>query len=191
MEAKARMTLKIYTPEQLGLGVDVILEEIERQQCRLKLYEDGQLVMTGPQEKDEAMKALIETLKRPRFKQAVIDAAGLKPVPRIGPKAEEPKPIIDWKKRTIAEADAEDEIVQPEVPVGAIIVVMDANGRTDSWGKEMGEPYMWSWLGSGKGWFDIKFFPIPKSWKGVTMPNTKKQIGQVTKQELLGATDGR
>lgn len=170
------MTPRVYTPEQVALGVDVIMEEIDRQECRLKLYDDGQLVMSGPVAKDDAMKALIETIKRPRFKQAIIEAARLVPVPRVGPKLEATQEVIDWKKRTIAQCDEEDEVVQPEVPSGAAIVVMDGDGRTDSWGKDMGRVAYWCWRGSGKGWFDVNYFPVPKEYKGRLEENQKPVV---------------
>lgn len=48
--------------------------------------------------------------------------------------------------------------LQPDVPAGAVIVVMDAKGNMD--GNRRGEPFMWTWVGAER-WYYVAVNPIP------------------------------
>lgn len=72
------------------------------------------------------------------------------------------KGILDFlgiTEATPAPEQVADEVVPPEVPEGAVIVVADKDARTD---KDMrSEPHMWCWV-NGPKWYYVSQYPVPK-----------------------------
>ncbi len=141
-----------------------------------RINKDGVPVISynGSLDSKEEAEALSKLVKREPWRSEILKKLSQEHTREESHTVVEERPPDPPKENRCFWQDDEDAYIeQPEVPPGSTIIVMDEAGRTDSYGKEMGQVTHWSWLGISKGWFDVNYFPVPKEYKGRLEENQK------------------